>query len=378
MYYKLRLLFSLVSIFFSAVTLSQRVFHVNLKFSTALDTNKIKIRIDNGRGERRIIPSFKGNQITLTDTFYSRFTYVNCSYPSDNIHYPYSNSFFIGDAPASITFAPSNNDSIKNPLSNCILINAYEIAKTTEAKQLNLFTSVELNDYKEFTEKMGDEFYTDDSLKKIEHYKYKQLTDKQLEFIKRNGSLYYPFWLFRTQLIFSMDADTLLKIYDAAFSQDLKNSFEGKEIEVILKGRLNSRKSRPAPYFKSVDINSKIVDLNSFRGKYVILNFWASWCVPCIAEMPKLKELNVKYTNKLVLISISRDHDINRFKKAVKKNKMEWINIFDDQNIENAYGKKGAIPQVYLINPIGDIIYNNEEEDDYELRKLIDIIKTNL
>ena len=94
--------------------------------------------------------------------------------------------------------------------------------------------------------------------------------------------------------------------------------------------------------------------------------------------MPKLKELNVKYTNKLVLISISRDHDINRFKKAVKKNKMEWINIFDDQNIENAYGKKGAIPQVYLINPSGDIIYNNEEEDDYELRKLIDIIKTNL
>ena len=57
---------------------------------------------------------------------------------------------------------------------------------------------------------------------------------------------------------------------------------------------------------------------------------------------------------------------------------MEWINIFDDQNIENAYGKKGSIPQVYLINPNGDMIYNNEEEEDYELRKLIDIIKTNL
>jgi len=54
---------------------------------------------------------------------------------------------------------------------------------------------------------------------------------------------------------------------------------------------------------------------------------------------------------------------------------MDWINIFNDQNIENLYGKKGSIPQVYLINPAGDLIYNNEEENDYELKKLISLLK---
>lgn len=378
MNYKLRLVFlSFISIFLSVIALSQKVFYISLKFPAELDTGKIKIRVDNGRGERRVIPSFTGNQTSISDTFYSRFAYINCSYPSDKIHFPYSNSFFIWDIPASVTFASVNSDSI-NPLSKCTLVNAYEIDKTKEAEQLNTFTSVESNDFKNFVSKIGDKLYTDDSLREIVQYKYRKLMSKQIDFVKQNGSLYYPFWLFRRELINSLNADSLIKIFESSFTPELKNSFEGKEIETILKGRINTNKKHPAPYFKSFDINNKIVDLGDFKGKYVILNFWASWCVPCIAEMPILKGLSDKYTNKLVLISISRDHDKNRFKEAVKKNKMEWINIFNDQNLENLYGKKGAIPQVYLINPNGDVIYNNEEENDYELKKLIGIIKIEL
>jgi thiol-disulfide isomerase/thioredoxin len=379
MNYRLRVMFLLLlPVFFSASALSQKVFHVSLKFPAGLDTNKIKIRIDNGKGERRIIPSFVENQVTISDNFYSEYAYINCTYPSGNNFYPYSNSFFVWDIPASIIFTLNNYDSLKNPFSNCTLVNTYEIAKIKEVEQLNLFTSVESNDLKNFLNRIGDKLYTDDSLRAIANSKGRKISDKKIEFIRQNGSSYYSLWLFRSELINILSADTMLKIYESAFTGELKNSFEGKEIETILKGRIHIVKSNPAPYFKSFDINNKIVDLGDFKGKYIILNFWASWCVPCIAEMPILKGLNDKYADKLVLISISRDHDISLFKEAVKKNKMEWINIFNDQNLENLYGRKGPIPQVYLINSDGDLIYNNEEENDYELKKLIDILKTNL
>ena len=371
------LLLLMTTVFYTE-TLSQKVFKVNLKFPPELDTALIKIRIDNGKGERRILPIFFGNEVIISDTFYSRYAYLSCTYPSKNPRFPFSNSFFIGDTAASIIFSSIDTNLTTSFLWNCTVENVQEIAKIKEAELLTAFSSAEFNDLKNFLNAVGDQFYTNDSIRGVLNFKSRKISYKKIEFIKQNGSSYYSFWLFRSELINSLSADTMLKIYESAFTQDLKNSFEGNEIETILKERMNAGKIRPAPHFKAFDINNKPVDLGTFKGKYVILDFWASWCVPCIAEMPMLKELNDKYADKLVLISISRDHDIIRFKKDVKNNKMDWINIFNDQNIENLYGKKGAIPQVYLINPNGDLIYNNEEGNDYQLKKLISIIEVKL
>ena len=308
---------------FYTETLSQKLFKVNLKFPPELDTALIKIRIDNGKGERRIVPIFFGNEIIISDTFYSRYAHLYCTYPSRNPRFPFSNSFFIGDTAASILFSSIDTNLTTSFLWNCTVENAQEIGKIKEAERLTAFALAEFNDLKNFLNAVGDQFYTNDSLKGILNFKIRRISYKEIEFIKQNGSSYYSFWLFRSELINSLSADTMLKIYESVFTQELKNSFEGKEIETILKERMNAGKSRPAPHFKSLDVNNKLVNLSAFKGKYVILDFWASWCVPCIAEMPMLNELKEKYADKLVLISISRDHDKIRFKEAVKK--IKWI-----------------------------------------------------
>jgi thiol-disulfide isomerase/thioredoxin len=274
-----------------------------------------------------------------------------------------------------------NKDTLANPFSNYKLTNAYDMAKTEAYKKMKLFIGDEWTTYHNFLKKYGNEIESNDSLNSISKAKYNKILNKELDFIKQNGSQYYSFWFFKNELLNENDflsPDTLLKVYNLAFPIELKNSFEGKLVESILRGKSNISGNNYAPYFKSVDIENNTVDLEKFKGKYVLLNFWASWCGPCIAEMGTIRSLNDEYAQKLVVISVSTDHNKKAFIQAVKKYKMNWINIFHDIEIENIFLKNSAIPQVYLIDPKGMLIYSRDEEKDYDLQKLKKILKNDI
>ena len=129
--------------------------------------------------------------------------------------------------------------------------------------------------------------------------------------------------------------------------------------------------------FSSKDINGDRIHLSNFRGnKYVLLNFWATWCVPCVAEMPVLDSIYKQYSNKdIVIISISQDRNREKCLKAIQKLKMNWINIINDPVVEGAYGNNPSLPQVYLIDKSGNIIYSRTEKEDYDLKKLLLLIQ---
>lgn len=108
------------------------------------------------------------------------------------------------------------------------------------------------------------------------------------------------------------------------------------------------------------DGKSKIA-LSSFRGKYVMLDFWASWCVPCRAENPHTKHLYEKYHSRgLEVISFSLDHEIAAWKEAIAKDGMTWRNASDlvgglKSPVAKKYGIDG-IPAIWIIDPQGKII----------------------
>jgi thiol-disulfide isomerase/thioredoxin len=185
----------------------------------------------------------------------------------------------------------------------------------------------------------------------------------ELEFIKKNpNSFIVPDLLdhMLTNEDENIPFDTIKKLYNK-LDQEVKKSYGGKEIAEKLIYFQNSRIGSPAPDFKVNDLNGKFLQLSSFKNnKYVLLDFWASWCGPCRDDFPLLKDMYFKYKDKgFEIISISRDEKLDLWKNAIQKENIEkWKHFSIKKNrstIEDTYAVI-AIPVKILIDKDGNII----------------------
>lgn len=113
-----------------------------------------------------------------------------------------------------------------------------------------------------------------------------------------------------------------------------------------------------APDFTLNDRDGKQVKLSDFRGKYVYLDFWATWCTPCIKEMPLMAELKKKYEKDIVFVSVSIDNELKTMKKFLARKKdYDWIFLHygNFPEIKEMYNVL-AIPVYYLVDPEGVIV----------------------
>lgn len=103
------------------------------------------------------------------------------------------------------------------------------------------------------------------------------------------------------------------------------------------------------------------------NNKYVLIDFWASWCGPCRRAVPGLKKLYSKYHDKgLEIFSISLDENINLWKQAVFEDGTRWLHVIDRQgNTANNWGVS-LIPNTYLIDENRNIIVINAEPDELD------------
>lgn len=110
--------------------------------------------------------------------------------------------------------------------------------------------------------------------------------------------------------------------------------------------------------FTSVD--GQTVDLKDFEGKVVLIDFWATWCGPCVAEVPHLLKAYKKYHSEgLEVIGISLDKDKEKLLNFVRQNEIPWPQYFDGKGWNNEIAKKHdihSIPSFWLINKKGQII----------------------
>jgi thiol-disulfide isomerase/thioredoxin len=114
---------------------------------------------------------------------------------------------------------------------------------------------------------------------------------------------------------------------------------------------------KPAPNFTLVDRNGKQVSLSDFKGKYVYLDFWATWCTPCLQEMKVVPELHKAYHDKIVFVSISIDEDIEKMKKFLEKNpKYEWTFLYSGKSKLSEEYEIRTVPSYFLIGPDGNFV----------------------
>lgn len=158
------------------------------------------------------------------------------------------------------------------------------------------------------------------------------------------------------------------------FSQEAQNSYYGKMVKNEIWPA--EKKGLQAPDFQVTASNGEQTSLKelSANKKYILIDFWASWCKPCRKEIPNLKKLYELYAAKgFQIISISIDKKEKEWQKALDEEQLSWPNFLDNGEVASLYKVK-FIPTMYLIDEQGTIVCENLKGEELS-NKLAELFK---
>lgn len=151
-------------------------------------------------------------------------------------------------------------------------------------------------------------------------------------------------------------------------------------MDTVLQKKKKLKPGNMAPDFTLMQPDGKKLKLSEMRGKYVLIDFWASWCVPCRKAIPHLKEVYAKYRSKgLEIISLSADQNQEAWKKALEQEKMPWLQVADEFPEKFAPSVVGSryevkfLPFYVLLDKSGKILVysGTEKEAEDKLESLL-------
>jgi len=132
--------------------------------------------------------------------------------------------------------------------------------------------------------------------------------------------------------------------------------------------------TRPAAYnFELVNEGGRTLSFSEFEGKTVFMNFWATWCPPCIAEMPDIHDLYEKVGNEVAFVMISVDEEQEKALRFVEKKGFEFPIYFLKNGLPETY-ETHSIPTTYVLSPEGEIVMEQHGLSKYDTEKFREFI----
>jgi len=354
----------------SSRCISQNVFQVTISLDSAINAEDISCSIDEGFGLNAVEKEFKGRQLIISDIQSSFIPSIKISRIDDSNN-QFSSEFFIDKSPAFIKVGNRFNID-ESQLTYDTLINVTPVSDTSFNKSFKDLVNFRLpisQNVASFWKQNGGKIDLNDSLRQVARDLTKQLAEKDISYIRDHLQDYFSFWYFRRQVVapaLSLSKydlpylHHLLQVFLSSFPVEYVNSKEGKYLSETLKFYSNPPTvdiGDIAPNFILRSQNEQSIELNDYRGKYVLLDFWASWCYPCRLNNPKILELSKQWSqDELTIISISADENAKQWKEAILKDRMSWINLIDSELIPGKVTWAYAImnfPTYILIDPEG-------------------------
>lgn len=183
----------------------------------------------------------------------------------------------------------------------------------------------------------------------------------KIRFIKTHLESYVAWDLVSGQGLID-NPDTYQKLV-YQFGDKFLKSASGQNAIKRLEGISKVAIGQPAPEFTQENQYGKPVSLENFKGKYVLIDFWASWCGPCREENPNIVKAYEKYKSKnFEIVGVSLDTKRDAWMKAIKDDRLSWVQVSDLKGWKNSVSRiysVEAVPQNFLIDPNGKIIAKN-------------------
>lgn len=167
------------------------------------------------------------------------------------------------------------------------------------------------------------------------------------------------------------------KIYDSYLAAS-KNKLYKEMLDKAYGDAEKIAKGKPAADFTLKDLDGKLISLKDFKGKIVYMDIWASWCGPCIREVPYAKKLEAELHEKdIVFLNVSIDENLDAWKKAVKEKEIKGVHINSKGGSEamfaNLYQVNG-IPRYYIIDRNGNIFDNNAKRPSGNVKEDLEVL----
>lgn len=221
---------------------------------------------------------------------------------------------------------------------------------------------------------LSDDIKNSDAFQR-ENFKAGKLIDAQdaevtKKFIKDNPDSFISLNLL-PGYAYSADYADIAPLFNG-LSPAVKESEQGRKFAELLPKIKNVAVGANAPEFTQADTTGKMVSLSSFRGKYVLIDFWASWCGPCRHENPHVVKTFNRFKNQkftIVGVSLDRPGAKDKWLKAIQHDGLAWTQLSDlkfwNNEAAGLYAVR-AIPQNFLLDPDGKIIGKNLMSYDLE------------
>lgn len=215
-----------------------------------------------------------------------------------------------------------------------------------------------------------------DSIKKVMGSFWKNEQAFIKKYVKQHTSSYISAYEVYNYF-YNSDAPELESIYNE-FTPAVQDSYYGRKIKDVIEAAWKTAIGKIAPDFTQNDILGNPITLSSYRGRYVLIEFWASWCAPCRVDNPNIVEAYSKFHSKAFdILGISMDDTKDKWEEAIKKDNLSWSQVSDlrgwNNNVRALYGVE-YIPMNFLIDKDGKIIARALLGDDL-MKKLNELFK---
>jgi len=176
-----------------------------------------------------------------------------------------------------------------------------------------------------------------------------------MDFVKQNKNEYVGVYVLSGQGRGSLRSEQLEMMYNQ-LSPDMQKTNDGEKLAAYIRGVKGSKIGSIVKNFVLNDPSGKPFSFDQLKGKYVWVDFWASWCGPCKQAFPKMREIHAKYSGmNFEILGISTDSKIEPWLKILETIKNPWPQVWDSKNIMSEFAVT-AFPTSFLIGPDGKII----------------------